>query len=86
MKKILSMLLVCVMVLSLAACGNSANTSQNETESSIPEATQEENSISETEETEISIPETTQEEKRNIGNRKRRKRGNRNGRNKKSSF
>ena len=40
MKKILSMLMVCVMVLSLAACGNSSETAQNETEGSSPEATQ----------------------------------------------
>lgn len=52
MKKILSMLMVCVMVLSLAACQNSAETAQNETEGSSPEATQEESSTPGVEETE----------------------------------
>lgn len=61
MKKILSMLMVCVMVLSLAACGNSAETAQNETEGSSPEATQEESSTPGAEETETEGNEESEE-------------------------
>lgn len=61
MKKILSMLVVCVMVLSLAACGNSAETAQNETEGSSPKATQEESSTPGAEETETEGNEESEE-------------------------
>lgn len=48
MKKFLSLLLVCAMAASLAACGNSASTSQNNTQSST-EAQQETSDTQETE-------------------------------------
>ena len=47
MKKLTAMLLVCAMMVSLAACGNSASTSQNDTQSSSSEVQQEESSVPE---------------------------------------
>ncbi len=47
MKKITAMLLVSAMMVSLAACGNSANTSQNDTQSNNSEVQQEESSVPE---------------------------------------
>lgn len=52
MKRILSMLLACAVLLSLAACGNSAGTAQDETQSGSQELRQEENNGSTDEEPE----------------------------------
>lgn len=52
MKKYLSMFLACAMVFSLAACGNSAGTSQNETAGNNSETVQEEGNTQAAEESE----------------------------------
>ncbi|WP_314724537.1 cyclophilin-like fold protein [Enterocloster bolteae] len=49
MKKLLSLLLVCAMAASLAACGNSNNASQNDTQGSSSEVQQETSDTQETE-------------------------------------